>query len=48
MRNEKLGMRNLSVVVIYADGVKVEGLEQLKRLLVTDSEIMTAAHNRGA
>ncbi len=43
MRNEKLGMRNLSVVVIYADGVRVEGREQVKRPLVTDGEIMTAA-----
>ena len=44
MRNEKLGMRNLSVAVIYADGVRVEGKEQVKRPLVTDSEIMTAAY----
>jgi len=44
MRNDKLGMRKLSVVVVYADGVKVEGCEKLKRLLVTDKEIMTAAY----
>jgi len=44
MRNDKLGMRNLSVAVVYADGVRVEGKEQLKRPLVTDSEIMTAAY----
>jgi len=44
MRNEKLGMRNLSVVVVYADGMRVEGREQLKRPLVTDSEIMTVAY----
>jgi DNA polymerase-4 len=44
MRNEKLGMRNLSVAVIYADGVRVEGREQVKRPLVTDGEIMTSAY----
>jgi len=44
MRNEKLGMKNLSVAVIYADGVRVEGKEQVKRPLVTDREIMAAAY----
>jgi len=44
MRNEKMGMRNLSLYVVYADGVSAEGREQVKRPLVTDSEIMTAAY----
>jgi len=45
MRNGKLGMRKLSVVVVYADGVRAEGGEKLKRLLVTDKEIMLAAYS---
>jgi DNA polymerase IV len=44
MRNEKLGMRSLSLYVVYADGITVKGREQVKRPLVTDSEIMTAAY----
>jgi DNA polymerase-4 len=44
MRNEKLGTRNLSVIVIYADCVSAEGREQLTRLLVTDGEIMAATY----
>ena len=44
MRNEKFGMRKISFVVVYADGMRVEGREKSKRLLVTDSEIMTIAY----
>jgi len=44
MRNEKFGMRKISFVVIYADGMRVEGCEKSKRLLVTDKEIMTIAY----
>ena len=44
MRNEKLGMRILSLVVIYADGVRAQGREQLKRPLITDGEITSAAY----
>jgi len=41
MRNEKLGTRTLRLVVLYSDGVEVQGIEKTKRLLVTDREIMT-------
>ena len=44
MRNEKLGMKTLRLAVMYSDGVKVQGRETAKRLLVTDSDIMTAAY----
>jgi DNA polymerase-4 len=44
MRNEKLGMRKLSIFVVYADGVEMQGFEKTKRLLVTDKEIMTTAY----
>jgi len=44
MRNEKLGMQNLSLVVAYADGVRAEGREKLKRPLITDGEITAAAY----
>jgi DNA polymerase-4 len=43
MRNEKLGMRNLKLAVVYSDGVKAFGFEKAKRPLVTDGEIMKAA-----
>jgi len=44
MRNEKLGTRNVAVVIIYADGVIAEGREQLIMPLVTDNEISAAAY----
>jgi len=43
MRNLKLGMMRLNIAVVYADGVRVEGSEKVKRLLITDREIMTTA-----
>ena len=43
MRNEKLGMRTLRLVVKYSDGVEALGFEKKKRLLITDSEISQAA-----
>ena len=43
MRNEKLGMRNVQLVVVYSDGVTVQGSEKSKRVLVTDREITAAA-----
>jgi DNA polymerase-4 len=45
MRNEKLGMRTLRLAVMFSDGVEIQGIEKTKRLLVTDSEIMTAAYS---
>ena len=45
MRNEKLGMRTLRLAVMFSDGVEIQGIERTKRLLVTDSEIMTAAYS---
>jgi DNA polymerase-4 len=43
MRNEKLGMMSVQLVVVYSDGIKAMGFEKAKRPLVTDKEIMTAA-----
>jgi nucleotidyltransferase/DNA polymerase involved in DNA repair len=43
MRNEKLGMTSVGLVVVYSDGVKAQGFEKAKRPLVTDKEIMAAA-----
>jgi DNA polymerase-4 len=45
MRNDKLGMRTLRLVVKYSDGIEVQGLAKTKKLLVTDSEIATTAFN---
>ena len=45
MRNEKLGMGCLRLRVIYSDGVVAHGLERVKRLLVSDSEITKMAYN---
>ena len=45
MRNEKLGTRALRLAVMYSDGVKVQGLEKRKELLITDSEIREAVFN---
>ena len=44
MRNDKMGMGGLRLIVTYSDGVQAQGLERSKRLLVTDSEIAAAAH----
>jgi len=43
MRNEKLGMRNVQIIVKYSDGIEIKGFEKTKKILVTDSEISTAA-----
>ena len=43
MRNEKLGMCNLKLVVVYSDGIRAEGFEKTKRLLVMHREIVSAA-----
>jgi len=43
IRNNKLGIRNIKVTIVYSDGVEVQGIERSKHLLVTDSEIMSAA-----
>jgi len=44
MRNDKLGMSKIKVAVVYADGVRSEGFEKQKRILITDREIMSAAY----
>jgi DNA polymerase-4 len=44
MRNEKLGMKNVRLAVMYSDGVEVQGFEKTKRPLVTDNEIMATAY----
>ncbi|MDR0302570.1 MAG: DNA polymerase [Treponema sp.] len=44
MRNEKMGMRTLRLMVRYSDGVEAQGFEKTKRPLVTDSEIMTVVY----
>jgi len=44
MRNEKLGMSNIRLMLVYGDGVEVQGFEKTKRILVTDSEIITAVY----
>ena len=43
MRNEKSGAAALRLAVMYSDGLEVHGFEKLKRLLVTDSEIINEA-----
>jgi DNA polymerase-4 len=45
MRNEKLGMSNIRLGVVYSDGVEVQGFKKSKKLLVTDREIAAAASN---
>ena len=45
MRNEKLGMGTIRIVVAYSDGVNAYGLEKAKQLLVMDSEIRAAAYS---
>jgi DNA polymerase-4 len=45
MRNEKSGMKTLRLAVMYSDGIKVQGFQKTKGLLVTDNEIMTAAYD---
>ena len=42
-RNRKMGIGNILLTVIYSDGIEAQGIEKSKRLLVTDSEIMSAA-----
>ena len=44
MRNEKLGMMNVQIIVKYSDGIEAQGFEKTKKVLVTDSEISAAAY----
>jgi DNA polymerase-4 len=43
MRNDKCGMTNLKLTVIYSDGVEAQGFERTRQPLVTDNEIVTEA-----
>jgi DNA polymerase-4 len=43
MRRDKLGASNISLVVVYADGVRAEGREKMKRLCVIDKDIAATA-----
>jgi len=43
MRRDKLGAYIVSLIVGYADGVKVEGREKLKRLCILDRDIAATA-----
>jgi DNA polymerase-4 len=45
MRNEKLGMRNLRLTVIYTDGVEAQGVKKVVQPLVTSSEILAAVYD---
>jgi len=44
MRNEKLGMRKVQIIVKYSDGIEITGREKTKGILVTDSEISAMAY----
>ena len=44
MRNVKLGMNTLRLAVMYSDGVRAQGFQKVRTLLVRDSDIMTAAY----
>jgi len=43
MRKEKLGTSIIKIAVVYADGLRVEGQEKLKRLCVLDRDITATA-----
>ena len=43
MRRDKLGATNISLVVVYADGMRAEGHEKLKRPCVLDKDIAAIA-----
>jgi DNA polymerase-4 len=43
MRREKLGTANICMVIVYADGVKIEGWEKAKRPWVIDHDIADTA-----
>ncbi|MDR0472380.1 MAG: DNA polymerase [Treponema sp.] len=43
MRRDKLGATNISLVAVYADGVRTEGREKLRRPCVLDSDIASIA-----
>jgi len=43
MRREKLGTTQIGLIVVYADGVKVEGHDKLKRSCVLDHDIVETA-----
>jgi len=43
MRRDKLGATNINIVVMYADGMKAEGREKLKRPCVLDKDIAAIA-----
>ena len=45
MRNDKLGTGKTRLGVVYSDGIEVQGFQKSKRLLVTDREIIAAAHD---
>ena len=45
MRNDKLGMSNIRLSVVYSDGERAQGFYKSKRLMVLDREILTAADN---
>jgi DNA polymerase-4 len=42
MRRDKLGCSEITLAVVYSDGVRVEGKEKLRRLCVLDKEIQAA------
>jgi DNA polymerase-4 len=43
MRRDKLGATNINLVVVYADGMRAEGREKMKRPCVLDSDIAAVA-----
>jgi DNA polymerase-4 len=43
MRRYKLGAHNITLIVVYADGIRTEGKEQLKRPFILDRDIAAAS-----